>query len=153
MVPIKFPITEFEEKDGPLWKIEKNWTSPEDDTLDANNISIAFNIKHPLFQKLKETRRINSSYMNHIIIQAMAMIIQQVIIIEECSVEDEENLIPGTILSIVSYCKTFNVDTSDIFTIQNSLMKNTGNAERSLLKQMVKWENIKYDISAFKQRF
>ena len=24
---IKFPITEFEEKDGPLWKIEKNWTS------------------------------------------------------------------------------------------------------------------------------
>lgn len=41
--------------------------------------------------------------MNHIIIQAMAMIIQQVIIIEECSVEDEENLIPGTILSAVSY--------------------------------------------------
>lgn len=124
-----FPITEFEEKDGPLWKIEKSWTSPEDDTLDAANISIAFNIKHPLFSEIKkETRRVNSSYMNHIIIQAMAMIIQQVIIIEECSIEDEDNLIPGTILSAVSYwVKTFNVDTSDIFTIQNSLMKNTEN--------------------------
>ena len=49
--------------------------------------------------------------------------------------------------------KTFNVDTSDIFTIQNSLMKNTGNAGEESLKQMVKWENIKYDISTSNKDF
>lgn len=124
-----FPISEFEDKEGPLWKIEKNWISPDEDMLDASNISIAFNIKHPLFAEIKkETRRINSSYMNHIIVQAMAMIIQEVIIIEEYSIEEEEDLIPGTILSAVSYwVKTFNIDVSDIFSIQNSLMKNIEN--------------------------
>ncbi|WP_229716401.1 hypothetical protein [Staphylococcus pragensis] len=124
-----FPISEFEDKEGPLWKIEKNWISPDEDMLDASNISIAFNIKHPLFAEIKkETRRINSSYMNHIIVQAMAMIIQEVIIIEEYSIEEEEDLISGTILSAVSYwVKTFNIDLSDIFSIQNSLMKNIEN--------------------------
>ena len=41
--------------------------------------------------------------MNHIIMQAMALIIQEVILIEQYSIDDEENLLPGTILSAVSY--------------------------------------------------
>ena len=54
-----FPITEFEDKEGPLWKIEK-LISPDEDTLDASNVSIAFNIKHPsVFRSKKETRKIN----------------------------------------------------------------------------------------------
>lgn len=124
-----FPITEFEDKEGPLWKIEKNWISPDEDTLDASNVSITFNIKHPLFSEVKkETRKINLGYMNHIIMQAMALIIQEVILIEQYSIDDEENLLPGTILSAVSYwVKTFNVDTSDIFSIQNSLMNGIEN--------------------------
>ena len=32
--------------------------------------------------------------MNHIIMQAMALIIQEVILIEQYSIDDEENLLP-----------------------------------------------------------
>ncbi|WP_182476629.1 hypothetical protein, partial [Staphylococcus gallinarum] len=121
-----FPMTEFEEKDGPLWKIEQNWADPEEDIFEASNISIALNIKHRLFPELKkETRVINQAMMMSIMIQAMSLITQQVIIIEKHNVEDEESLIPGTILSAVSYwVNTFEIDTTNIFSIQNSFMKN-----------------------------
>ena len=120
-----FPITEFDDRKGPLWKLEKNWYSAEEDTFDASNVSLSLNISHPLFKEIrKETRRINQSYMNNIMTQAIAIIIQQVVIVEDYDLDDvEESLIPGTILSAVSYwVKTFDVDTSDLFTIQNSLM-------------------------------
>ncbi|RIP34986.1 hypothetical protein BUZ14_07385 [Staphylococcus gallinarum] len=121
-----FPMTEFEEKDGPLWKIEQNWADPEEDTFEASNVNIALNIKHRLFPELKkETRVINQAMMMSIMTQAMSLITQQVIIIEKHDVEDEESLIPGTILSAVSYwVKTFEIDTTNIFSIQNSFMKN-----------------------------
>ena len=45
------------------------------------------------FRSEKETRKINLGYMNHIIMQAMALIIQEVILIEQYSIEDEENLL------------------------------------------------------------
>ena len=120
-----FPITEFDDRKGPLWKLEKNWYSAEEDTFDASNVSLSLNISHPIFKEIrKETRRINQSYMNNIMTQAIAIIIQQVVIVEDYDLDDvEESLIPGTILSAVSYwVKTFDVDTSDLFTIQNSLM-------------------------------
>ncbi|HDK5667280.1 TPA: hypothetical protein PTB34_002464, partial [Staphylococcus pseudintermedius] len=42
--------------------------------------------------------------------------------------EDEEEIIEGTILSAVSYwVKTFEVQTQDIFTIQSSLFANMEN--------------------------
>ena len=121
-----FPITEFEEKDGPLWKIDYNWVDPEEDVFEVSNINIALNIKHRLFPELKkETRVINQAMMMSIMIQAMSLITQQVVIIEKCNVEDEDSLIPGTILSAVSYwVKTFEIDTTNIFSIQNSFMSN-----------------------------
>lgn len=121
-----FPITEFEQKDGPLWKIDYNWADPEDDVFEVSNINIALNIKHRLFPELKkDTRIINQAMMMSIMIQAMSLITQQVVIIEKCNIEDEDSLIPGTILSAVSYwVKTFEIDTTDIFSIQNSFMSN-----------------------------
>lgn len=120
-----FPMTEFEEKDGPLWKIDFNWADPEEDIFEVSNINIALNIKHRLFPELKkETRIINQAMMMSIMIQAMSLITQQVVIMEKYNVDDEDNLIPGTILSAVSYwVKTFEIDTTNIFTIQNSFIR------------------------------
>lgn len=121
-----FPMTEFEEKDGPLWKIDYNWVDSEEDVFEVSNINIALNIKHRLFPELKkETRIINQAMMMNIMLQAMSLITQQVVIIEKCNIEDEDSLIPGTILSVVSYwVKTFEIDTTNIFSIQNSFMRN-----------------------------
>lgn len=121
-----FPMTEFEEKNGPLWRIEKNWTDPEEDIFEASNISIAFNIKHKLFPELKkETRIINQAMMMSIMSQAMSLITQQVVIFEKYSDIEEDSLLPGTILSAVAYwIKTFEIDTTNIFTIQNSFIQN-----------------------------
>ena len=43
--------------------------------------------------------------------------------------------------------KTFNVDTSDIFSIQNSLMNGIENLNQRKQINMINWENIRYDIS------
>jgi hypothetical protein len=121
-----FPMTEFEDKDGPLWKIEKNWIDAEEDIFEVSNVNISLNTKHKLFPELKkETRVINRALMMNIMIQAMSLITQQVILIERHNVEEEDGVASGTILSAVLYwISTFDIDTSDMFSIQNSFMNN-----------------------------
>lgn len=119
-----FPINEFEEPGGPLWKLEKNWADASEDSFDSSNVNLAFNTKHRLFEEIKkDTRVVNRGLMGNIMIQAMSMIIQQTLIIEENQIEDEDDIMPGSVLAAVAYwVDVFNVDTTSLFSIQNSLL-------------------------------
>lgn len=127
-----FPITEFSEPNGPFWKLEKSWVSPEEDTFDSANIRLAINIEHELFEqvnsgKMKTSRKI----MNDIITQAMAMIIQEVIIVQNGNIAEADESVENSILRIVRYwVDTFEVDTESIFSITNSLNRNIESAMR-----------------------
>lgn len=118
-----FPMSEFEDKVGPLWRLEKNWVESNIDTFDSSNINLSLNTVHPLFRQVKEGKTaLSRALMGDIMIQAMSMIIQQVIIVEGASLEDISDAIPNSILAAVGYwISTFDIDISSSFSIMNSL--------------------------------
>ncbi|WP_323707116.1 hypothetical protein P3U62_00635 [Mammaliicoccus vitulinus] len=120
-----FPITEFSDKNGPLWKVNKNWIDASEDNFDSSQVNIALNTKHKMFRNINKSQgEANKMLMANITLIATAMIINEVINIEGNSFENEDSLIPGTILAVVSYwIETFNINTTSLFTIQNTLFE------------------------------
>ncbi|MDK2845114.1 MAG: hypothetical protein PWP69_1906 [Enterococcus sp.] len=128
-----FPMSEFEDKQGPLWRLEKNWVEANLDTFDSSNVNLSLNTAHPLFEELKKDfRKVNRALMGDIMIQAMSMIIQQTVIIEGNSLDNEDDVLTGSILAAVKYwVSAYEVDISDMFSIQNSLR---GKLDRQFLE-------------------
>lgn len=122
-----FPILDFAEKDGPLWKIEKNWVDASDDIFDASNVYIALNTKHYLFDRIKANKTWGSkALMGEIILQSLTMIINEVVNVESHDLTSAD-IIPGTILMAVKYwVETFEIQTESIYSISNSLRMNQG---------------------------
>ncbi|MDY3706445.1 hypothetical protein [Vagococcus lutrae] len=120
----EFPMTEFHDKGGPLWQLEKNWIDAEEDLFVSSNVNLSLNTAHPLFEQLKNGKtKLSRAMMDDILIQAMSLIIQQVIIIDQCDINEEDGL-PNSILSAVRYwVSTFDIDVSNVFSINNSLKK------------------------------
>lgn len=118
-----FPMSEFEDKNGPLWRLDKNWVEANLDTFDSSNVNLSLNIAHPLFEQAKAGKlQISRAYMGNILIQAMTMIIQQVIIVEKNTLTDEQEVLPDSILAAVSYwVSSFDIDTSSLFSIANTM--------------------------------
>lgn len=127
-----FPITEFREPNGPFWRLEKSWVSPEEDTFDSSNIRLAINIEHELFEQVNSGRlKTSQKLMNDIITQAMAMIIQEVLIVQNANISEADESVENSILRIVRYwVDTFEVETDSIFSITNSLNRNIERAIR-----------------------
>ena len=131
-----FPITEFSEPNGPFWKLEKSWVSAEEDTFDSSNIRLAINIEHELFEQVNSGRlKTSQKLMNDIITQAMAMIIQEVIIVQNGNISEADESVENSILRIVRYwVDTFEVETESIFSITNSLNRNIERSMRGVSK-------------------
>lgn len=118
-----FPITEFEDKEGPLWKLEKHWVDAGDAIFNSSNVSLSLNAAHPLFDQVQKGKtKWSRAMMGDIMIQAMSQIIQQVIIVENNNIEDED-LYPNSVLSAVKYwVESFEIDdVSSLFSISNSM--------------------------------
>ena len=120
-----FPMSEFEDKDGPLWKLEKNWIEPNIDMFDISNVNLSLNTSHKLFEQVKAGKtRAARAIMGDIMINAISMIIQEVILIEKYTIDDKDDVLPGSILQAVQYwVNTFEVETKSLFTISNSLRR------------------------------
>ena len=118
-----FPMTEFEDKKGPLWKLENNWVDASVDSFDSSYVNLSINVAHPLFEQLKSGKQSASrALMGDIMIQAMTTIIQQVVIIEKNSLEENNDSLPNSILNAVQYwVSTFNIDISSLFSIMNTM--------------------------------
>lgn len=118
-----FPMSEFNDKNGALWQLDINWVEASLDTFDASNVNLKLNISHPLFEKVKSGKHlVSKALMGDIMIQAMSMIIQQVVIVEGCSLDDLSESFSNSILSVVAYwVSTFNIDTSSLSSITNSM--------------------------------
>ncbi|AMB97392.1 hypothetical protein [Aerococcus urinaeequi] len=117
-----FPMSEFEDKKGPLWKIEKYWIEPNIDTFDISNVNLMLNISHPLFDTIKNGKqRVSSLMMTDIMVQAMTAIIQEVIIGQGYSVESDD-VLPNSILAVVQYwVSTYEIDVTSLLSIANTM--------------------------------
>ncbi len=121
-----FPITEYQEPKGALWKFEKDWVAADEDIFEASNVRLAMNTSHPLFEQVKNGKtRASAKLMDDIIAQFISLIIQQVILIENFSIEEAAQATDNSILQMVHYwVTTYDIDTSTIYSITNSINKN-----------------------------
>lgn len=117
-----FPMSEFEDSNGPLWKIEKYWIEPNIDPFDISNVNLMLNVSHPLFENIKNGKqRVSSLMMTDIMVQAMTSIIQEVVIVQNYSIESED-VLPDSILAVVQYwVSTYEIDVTSLFSIANSM--------------------------------
>lgn len=120
-----FPILEINDKAAPLWQVEKNWADPIDDPFDISTVHLKLNIAHPEFNRLKDGKtNLSRVYMGDIMSQVMAMVINDVLNQSEYNLNDADNATSDSIITIVKYwVETFNVNTTDYFTIINSIKK------------------------------
>lgn len=123
-----FPITEESNPGGPLWTIRKYWMDPSIDSFDSSSVQVVLNNSHKLFNSLTEGKtNMAQNFMDDIVIQAMAMIIDQTVrdmkdLDDSFNCEEAQE---GSVLAAVNYwITTYNVKVENIMTITNSLRTN-----------------------------
>lgn len=118
-----FPIGEFSEESGPLWKMEFGNFDATVDMMSFDNLRLLLNNKHRLFNQIKDGKTpISRGLMAEIMSQAMTLIISKVV--EENTEEllTNEVLEDGTIISAVKYwITTFEIKTDSLIDISNSI--------------------------------
>lgn len=118
-----FPIGEFSEEMGPLWKMEFGNFDATVDMMSFDNLRLLLNNKHRLFNQIKDGKtNISRGLMTEIMSQAMTLIIAKVI--EENAEEIISDEVPeeGTILSAVKYwLSTFEIKIDSLIDISNSI--------------------------------
>lgn len=118
-----FPIGEFSEENGPLWKMEFGNFDATVDMMSFDNLRLLLNNKHRLFNQIKDGKTpISRGLMAEIMSQAMTLIISKVV--EENTEEllTNEVLEDGTIISAVKYwITTFEIKTDSLIDISNSI--------------------------------
>lgn len=118
-----FPIGEFSEENGPLWKMEFSNFDAVVDMMSFDNLRLLLNNKHRLFNQIKDGKTpISRGLMTEIMSQAMTLIISKVV--EENTEEflTNEALEEGTIISAVKYwITTFEIKTDSLIDISNSI--------------------------------
>ncbi|MGV3029419.1 hypothetical protein ACEE44_03485 [Streptococcus sp. 32226D021BW] len=118
-----FPIGEFSEENGPLWKMEFGNFDATVDMMSFDNLRLLLNNKHRLFNQIKDGKTpISRGLMTEIMSQAMTLIISKVV--EENTEEllTNEVLEDGTIISAVKYwITTFEIKTDSLIDISNSI--------------------------------
>lgn len=118
-----FPIGEFSEEGGQLWKMEFSNFDASVDLMSFDNLRLLLNSKHRLFNQIKDGKTpISRGLMTEIMSQAMTLIISKVV--EENAEDLVSDDIPeeGTILSAVKYwITTFEIKTDSLINISNSI--------------------------------
>lgn len=115
-----FPITEFSEHGGPLWKFNKFWTDANEDSFDIDNLSLSLNNKHKYFEKLVESNTLESKRVLKEILSSTL----ELIIYETCLEikEDSNEINSNSISSVVDYwTRNYNINTNSLTDIRNSI--------------------------------
>ncbi|OOL81470.1 hypothetical protein BWX42_06825 [Dolosigranulum pigrum] len=118
----EFPIEEISEDNGPLWRVEMNWTDIYIDLFDRSNVRLLLNKKHELYEKLYGTHyKVDQYLLNEILINAMVMITQKIVLIEGETVDQFEDATPGSIAQAVWYwVTTFDIQLDSLESISTS---------------------------------
>ncbi len=118
-----FPIGEFEENNGPLWKVEFSNFDAAEDSFSYENIRLLFNTSHKLFNQVKAGKTAMSrAMMTEIMSQVMLLIIAKVKEDQLIELENVDNVMEGSILSVVQYwLSTFEINNSSLVDVSNSL--------------------------------
>lgn len=109
-----FPIFTYKE-DGPLWRVECNWSDPRSDAFDDENVRIILNESHPDYRFVGsgDTGKL-TPLMKEIIATALHIIIKRTK--DEVPLEDimdQTNVEEGSVCLAVRYfIETFNLDVS-----------------------------------------
>ncbi|HFI0685293.1 TPA: hypothetical protein ACGPDF_001480 [Streptococcus suis] len=118
-----FPIGEFSEENGQLWKMEFGNFDAAVDMMSFDNLRLLLNNKHRLFNQVKDGKTpISRGLMTEIMSQAMTLIIAKVAEDNAEDLNNEEVPEEGTILSAVKYwIATFEIKTDSLIDISNSI--------------------------------
>lgn len=121
----EFPIEEINDPTQPLWRVELNWTDIYEDLFNNTSVRLILNQAHPIFKQLMNQRnRINQYLMNDIIINAIAMIIQQAVLIEHNEFNEDMDYQPGTIAQVIWYWMSiYEINLESVDTISNSIRR------------------------------
>lgn len=119
----EFPIVEINDTSKPLWNIKTTWTDIYHDLFDASSVRLILNQGHAVFNTLMNQKTNISQYlMNDIIINAMALVVQEAILIQKNEINENIDYESGTVAQVVWYwISTFEVDLTSLETIQNSI--------------------------------
>lgn len=118
-----FPIVEVERPGQPLWNLVADWTDINNDIFDINNIRIEINSSHHMYNYIYSGTKPSQYLLVEVLSNAIAQIIFKAV--EDEDFEEESDLIPDSILSVVLYwIKTFEVDIHSFETISYSLRRN-----------------------------
>ncbi|UTR10187.1 hypothetical protein MM300_20280 [Evansella sp. LMS18] len=110
-----FPIVEVNQSSMPLWWVSCDWTDPQEDSFDEENVRICLNRAHPHFKILNYENGLKDSPMLFdIVASAIQIIIQKV---KESDSWNEiiqgQNLLPGSVGEAVKYfIDTFDWETN-----------------------------------------
>lgn len=118
-----FPMSEFSNTKGPLWELKNNWVEASIETFDSSTVNLSLNTAHPLFKQIKDGKTpISRALMGDIMVQAMSMIINQVVIVEENELSHDTDVQADSILEAVKYwISSFEIDVTSSFSITNSM--------------------------------
>ncbi|MTB42827.1 hypothetical protein GKS22_03720 [Streptococcus uberis] len=120
-----FPIGEFSDPKGALWKLEMGAFDPTIDLFSFDNIRLLLNISHKNYVLLKENKtKLSKALMVEIMAQAMTLIISEVLAVTDIDLTEDIDVDEGTILVAVRYwISTFDININNIVDISNSIRK------------------------------
>lgn len=101
-----FPIEEFGEPDGPLWRMQfEPWEDPRDDLFSEASFTLLLNNKHPDCPKIANGAISNETLLREIIAQAYFLIYEKVREYEGAweDMQKNSNLVPDSICSVLHW--------------------------------------------------
>ncbi len=103
---IDFPIEEFEEDGGPLWRMQfEPWDDPREDLFSESSFTLLLNSKHPECPKLDKGRIVNQTLLQEIMAEAYYLIFEKVREDEDAwdDLKSDSNLSPDSICSVLHW--------------------------------------------------
>lgn len=124
-----FPIVSIESKDKPLWSVKVGWSNIDEPFRDSVTLRLNKSHKDYNLLNLEERKHFNEPLFKQILINTVAMIIDQALINNELDeILEAENLSVGSIGFLIRYyLETYEVNTESSLTIIESVMKGVWN--------------------------
>lgn len=98
-----FPIVEFFDKEGPLWKCELSYTDIYEDSFDDENVKVLINKGHKSYQFLQENHRNFNPYFQSETLSSALSVMLLMIIEKEEKIDFSKSYEEGSIAQALKY--------------------------------------------------
>lgn len=103
-----FPIEEFEDPDGPLWRMQfEPWSDPREDLFSSASLALLLNVRHPDCPKIISGKVNNQALLQEILCEAYFLIFEKVRDFQDDSawgdMISDTDLVPDSICSTLHW--------------------------------------------------